>query len=140
MKYIQLFLSVFLGGSMVLSCAGSGSEGEAPAENYGALRKVYVEAAAPEQVHVTDGKLAVKITGNLPSPAYQFSRFDVQVKGNVITVTPLAEYDSTKMAAQVLVPFEQVCTVESLQPGNYIIEIHGRGEKTVRTETVDVER
>ena len=140
MRCIYLLLLMFFGGSVFLGCAGSNNEGEAPAVDFGAQEKVYVEAAEPDPAASSGDKVVLKVTGNLPSPAYTFNRFDIRVKDDVIVITPLADYDSTKMAAQVLVPFEEVCTVENLQPGRYKVEIHGRGNAVVRTETIDVKK
>ncbi len=87
---------------------------------------LYVEEVAVPEVATQEQAVQVAIQGNLPSPAYSFERFQVEVKDNLIEITPVVAYDSTKLAAQVLVPFEQVCEVGKLKPGEYQVRIVGK--------------
>lgn len=92
-----------------------------------ARNTVYVESVeAPESV-LQSGQLEVRVSGNLPSPAYSFARFNVDVSDRVITITPIADYDESLLTTQVLVPFERVCIVKDLQPGSYAVRVVGRG-------------
>jgi hypothetical protein len=102
------------------------------------LQTIYVDTVAPETNVVKGGELKVKIEGNLPNPAYAFDRFDVEVKGNVIEITPLAKHESGKIVMQVLVPFEHICEVKNLKAGTYEIRVVSRGEPVVSKEKVRV--
>ncbi|MFQ5641869.1 MAG: hypothetical protein ACE5IR_28165 [bacterium] len=98
------------------------------------LQKIYLNKIDPADIVSEPKKFEVTITGNLPSPAYTFERFDVKVTGNVIEVTPLAKYDPDKMVAQMLVSFNSVCTVENLKPGTYEMKVYGRDKTVVGTQ------
>ena len=104
------------------------------------LQKVYVDKVDSDQSISGAEKLQVNISGNLPSPAYTFERFDVKLKGKVIEIIPLAKFDAAKMVVQVLVPFQEVCTVENLKPGTYNIQVHGRGDTVVKAESIQVKK
>lgn len=103
-------------------------------------REIYVDSATCGDTIATGEKLEVTVSGKLPSPAYTFDRFDVQVKGDVIEITPLAIYDPDKLAAQVLVPFVAVCRVENLEPGTYDLKIKGRTDLIVKKKHVKVKK
>jgi len=107
-----------------------------PTERKDMLQTIYVDTVAPETNVVKGGDLKVKIEGNLPNPAYTFDRFDVEVKGDVIEITPLAKHESGKIVTQALVPFEHVCEVKNLKPGTYEIKVVSRGEPVVSKEKV----
>ncbi len=124
-----LFVSVcFVIMISLIQCTSG--KNDIPMQEPTPLQKIYVGNVSSEGIVQEPGKLIMKISGNLPSPAYQFERFSVHVKGKVVEITPLATYDRTKMAAQVLVPFQEICKVENLRPGKYDIKILGRS-KTV---------
>lgn len=120
-----LRIGSFLGLCLSLTFCSSTKNGK-PTEGPSKLQKIYVSQAEPEEEALKSGKVQIRIRGNLPSPAYKFERFDVQVRGHVIEITPLASYDRNKMAAQVLVPFEEVCTVDNVKAGVYDVKVHGR--------------
>ena len=104
------------------------------------LEKVYVDKVDSDQSISEAEKLQVHISGNLPSPAYTFERFDVKLKGKAIEITPLAKFDATKMVVQVLVPFQEVCSVKNLKPGTYSIQVRGRGDTVVKAESIQVKK
>jgi len=118
----RLALLAFLVG--IMSCTTGRNDVPAPASEH--LQKIYVSEIKPAGISAEAGRLQVTVLGNLPSPAYTFERFDVAVKGHTIEITPLATYEHGKMVAQVLVPFEEVCTVENLKAGDYAVRVHGR--------------
>ncbi len=126
---------VLLLGVLLAACGSSKSS--APTSR-GEVSHLYVEQVESARQVRTDQGLEIKIKGNLPSPAYEFERYAVEVKGHVIEITPIVKYDSTKLAAQVLVPFERSCQVGKLPPGEY--EVRVLGKKGVVTEKVKVER
>ncbi|MFQ6114138.1 MAG: hypothetical protein ACE5NG_08615 [bacterium] len=127
LKIQILILTVF---TIFLGCTAS--KNQAPMEK-NMLRKIYVETVESKNLITEAEELEVTVRGNLPSPAYTFDHFDVQVKGNVIEITPLAKHDPNKIVAQVLVPFEEVCRVKNLKPGNYQVKVNSRVE-TVKVE------
>lgn len=132
----KLGLSVLLSFLLTVNCTANKNNG--PKEGDSVTQKVYVDQVVSEESISKEEDLQVTVKGNLPSPAYKFDRFDVKVKGKTIEVTPLAEYDSTKMAAQVLVPYEEVCRVKDLEPGTYELKVHGRNETVAKSEKITV--
>jgi len=116
------------------------SKNSVPGQDSDRLVKIYIDKVDSEPSISEAEKLQVNVSGNLPSPAYTFERFDVKVKGKVIEIIPLAKFDADRMAAQVLVPFQEVCTVENLKPGTYSIQVHGRGDTVVKTESIQVKK
>ncbi len=102
-------------------------------------QSIYVDTVEPTRPSFTAEQLSLRIKGNLPSPAYKFDRFEVKVKGREIAIRPLATIDTSVMAAQVLVPFEQVCEVENVKPGSYEVKVYGRGGNVVSIENIKVE-
>lgn len=110
----------------------------APAEKKNMSEKIYVESVDSRVVLSKLDELEVKIKGNLPSPAYTFDRFDVKVSKNVIEITPMAKHDPYKIVTQVLVPFEEVCKVRNLKPGNYEIKVMGRGDSVISKKNIVV--
>ncbi|MFQ5648869.1 MAG: hypothetical protein ACE5IY_02920 [bacterium] len=144
MKPLRLscFLAAWL---MFASCAKYNGRSEVPEprssrQEGGALHKIYVDEVKSQSSISKVEKLEVKILGNLPSPAYEFNRFEVNVQGSVIEITPLADYSSGKMVAQVLVPFEEVCNVENLTPGTYEVKVFGRGDAVVTGQRIKVQK
>lgn len=107
-----------------------------------ALHRVEVE-----DVNVTnnDEAVVVEVTGNLPSSAYSFDRFDINVdmENNSIEITPLAKSNGdgpvaqTPPSTQALVAFEEVCRIESLKPGIYELRVIGLNNSG-QTVTVEV--
>ncbi len=120
----------------VHSC--STHKNSAPSEGKTKLQKIYVDSFDSETVVSKSDQLEVKVRGNLPSPAYTFERFDVQVKGKVIEIAPLAKFDADKIAMQVLIPFEKTCLVKNLKPGTYEIKVIGRGESILSRKNIQV--
>lgn len=100
------------------------------------LQKVYVESAAAATTAMAGEELVLTVSGNLPSPAYRLERVEVQMKGNVVELTPLASVDRRKMAAQGLAPFEQAVKIKLPTAGNYLIRVVGRNENRESTITV----
>ena len=124
--------------SAMLNCTTS--KNGVPVKDSNTLEKIYVDKVDSEQSISEAEKLQVNVSGNLPSPAYVFERFDVKVKGKVIEIIPLAKFDADKMVVQVLVPFQEVCSVENLKPGTYNIQVHGRGDTVVKAESIQVRK
>lgn len=106
--------------------------------NMSMSQKIYVDEVPTSQIQSDAENLNVRITGNLPSPAYTFDRFDIKVKKKTIKITPLASYDASVLAAQMLVPFDKVCKVENLEPGTYEIVIVARSDRIVRAGKVQI--
>ncbi len=134
-----MFLSVFFS-----SCSNYNGQAKSPGEQFAGTedksRMIYINAVESESGAKAGHDFQVKISGNLPSPAYSFERFEVVVTGKTIFITPLASFDSNIMAAQMLVPFERVCKVPALKPGTYAVEVHGRGDTVVKGRQLTVEK
>ncbi len=118
----------------MLSCTTS--KNGVPMQDSDKLEKIYVDKVDAGASISEAEKLQVNVSGNLPSPAYTFERFDVKVKGKVVEIIPLAKFDADKMVVQVLVPFQEVCSVENLKAGTYNIQVHGRGDTVVKAESI----
>ena len=121
-------------------CNCTTSQNSGAVQDSDRLEKIYVDNVNSDQSISEATKLQINISGNLPSPAYTFERFEVKVKGKTIEIIPLAKFDATKMVIQVLVPFQEVCTVENLKPGTYNIQVHGRGDTVVKAESIQVKK
>jgi hypothetical protein len=130
-----IFLVILLA---MLNCTTS--KNGVPVKDSDTLEKIYIDKVDSDQSISEAEKLQVKVSGNLPSPAYTFERFDVKVKGKVVEIIPLAKFDADKMVVQVLVPFQEVCLVENLKPGTYNIQVHGRGDTVVKAESIHVKK
>lgn len=103
------------------------------------LQQVYVEDIEVQTGTLEAGDtLRVVVRGSLPSPAYTFEQFDVHVKEDTITVTPLARHDPDKLVTQVLVPFEEVCSVPDLKSGSYAVVAAGRTSQVSADEKIQV--
>lgn len=100
------------------------------------LQKVYVESAVAATTAAAGEELVINVTGNLPSSAYKLERVEVQIKGNVVELIPLASVDRRKMAAQGLAPFEQAVKIKLPTAGEYLIRVVGRNENRESTLTV----
>jgi len=123
---------------VMLNCTTS--KNGVPMQDSDNLEKIYVDKVDFDQSISEAKKLHVNVSGNLPSPAYTFERFDVKVKGKVVEIIPLAKFDADKMVIQVLVPFQEVCSVENLKPGTYDIQVHGRGDTVVKAESIQFKK
>lgn len=130
-----IFLVILLA---MLNCTTS--KNGVPVKDSDTLEKIYIDKVDSDQSISEAEKLQVRVSGNLPSPAYTFERFDVKVKGKVVEIIPLAKFDADKMVVQVLVPFQEVCLVENLKPGTYNIQVHGRGDTVVKAESIHVKK
>ena len=114
------------------------SKNDVPMQDSERLKKIYIDKVDSEPSISETEKLQVNVSGNLPSPAYTFERFDVKVKGKVVEIIPLAKFDADKMVVQVLVPFQEVCSVGDLKPGTYNIQVHGRGDLVIKAGSIQV--
>ena len=137
-SYLNIILISLITLFAISNCTTS--KNSVPGQDSDRLVKIYIDKVDSEPSISEAEKLQVNVSGNLPSPAYTFERFDVKVKGKVIEIIPLAKFDADRMAAQVLVPFQEVCTVENLKPGTYSIQVHGRGDTVVKTESIQVKK
>lgn len=138
MFFKKYFLPVLLLSTSLLlfSCSASRiTDGTDNGQNED--QKVYVEDVEAVDSPPNDGVLEVEVKGNLPSAAYSFEEFDVDVEGDVIQIVPLAAYDSTVVGAEVLVPFQQVCRVKNLQAGLYQVRVIGRGGTVMESARVN---
>ncbi len=126
---------IYWGLVFFIGCTAS--KNQAPTEK-NMLHKIYVETVESENLISKTEELEVMVRGNLPSPAYTFDHFDVEVKGNVIEITPLAKHDPNKIVTQVLVPFEEVCKVKNLKPGTYQVLVNSRVETVKAKSPVEV--
>jgi ADP-ribose pyrophosphatase YjhB (NUDIX family) len=89
------------------------------------LHKVYIDEQSV-QVQITGRKATIRVSGNLPNPAYKLDHVAITLQDKVIEVTPLAQYDPEKIVAQVLVPFTDTVEVEVPKAGNYAVRVLGR--------------
>lgn len=100
------------------------------------LQKIYVQEVETTALAAPGQETVLNVSGNLPSPAYKLERVEVEIKGNVVELTPLASYDRGKMAAQVLVPFSESVKVKLPKAGEYTVRVVGRGENRESKITV----
>jgi hypothetical protein len=113
------------------------NETSAPAQPaQGDLQKIYVQEAETITAAAAGEETVINVSGNLPSPAYKLERVDVKIEGNVVELTPLASHDRGKMAAQVLVPFNETVKVKLPKAGEYTVRVVGRGENRESKITV----
>jgi hypothetical protein len=126
-----LALSFLLGGCTT-------QKNQVPAQADANMQRIYVDSYDCREALTQSEALEVQVKGNLPSPAYAFSRFDLKVSDGVIEITPLATYSPNKIVAQMLVPFEQTCRVEGLKAGTYEVKVISRGDAAVSGHKVRV--
>ena len=117
----------------------SAQKNQPPTQDSSTMQRIYVDSFDCRELISKNETLEVRIQGNLPSPAYTFSRFDLKVTDGVIQITPLASYNPDKMVAQMLVPFEETCTVENLQAGGYEVRVIGRGRASAQNRKIRVQ-
>jgi len=99
------------------------------------LQKIYLDEVPNLRTAASDHPTKIQISGNLPNPAYKLDHIDVQVRGDVIEITPLAQHDPTVMVIQVLVPFTDSVEVGPLKAGEYTLRLVGRsGVQETRLE------
>ena len=103
------------------------------------MQRIYIDSFDCRELISNNETLEVNIRGNLPRPAYTFNRFEIEVTDGEIRITPLANYNSDKMVAQMLVPFEKTCTVENLKAGAYEVSVIGRGRASAQTRKIRVQ-
>lgn len=134
MKLFTIAMLIGFGLQNIPGCGVSKSNksaGEAsrPAdESQSKLQKVYVETALGAPAATAGEEITLHVSGNLPSPAYKLERVEVQIKDNVVELTPLASFDRGKLAAQVLVPFSEPVKLKLPAAGEYTIRVVGRTE------------
>lgn len=100
--------------------------------------RVFVDEVQAAQSIRASETLTIEVTGNLPSPAHSLKGFNVMVKEKSIEITPVTEINSEVMAAQVLVPFQEIVTVENLKPGKYEIKIFSGKDSVFEGKPVEV--
>jgi hypothetical protein len=131
---IVVFLFI---GFFVLACSNEKIR-EAPAPENEQMRenieKVYVSSAEILPGITAGNEVSVRITGNLPNPAYKIDSYDIKVQGNNIEITPLAYHDKSVVAIQMLVHFEDTVKVKLQELGTHTMKINGR----TKTMTKDV--
>lgn len=131
-KVVFLFICFF-----VLACSNErmreapSSEDQQVREN---IEKVYVSTAEILPGITADNEARVRITGNLPNPAYKIDSYDIKVQGKNIEITPLAYHDKNVVAIQMLVHFEDTVKVKLQEFGTHTLKVNSRTE----TMTKDV--
>ncbi|NIS26871.1 hypothetical protein GWN90_23265 [candidate division KSB1 bacterium] len=133
-----MLLIIVLGAMLQTGCTSH--KNGAPKERKAVQHKIYFESIESEKTVSEQETVEVTVKGNLPSPAYSLEGFDVNVKNELIEITPIVKHDSSKMVAQVLVPFEEVCRVGKLEPGNYQIQIMGPQEEVEVQKSLKVSK
>ncbi|MFQ5640535.1 MAG: hypothetical protein ACE5IR_21345 [bacterium] len=126
MNTLKELVSVLVTLSALVLFACSSNRNSSPTSTDSRGTRLYLQAVESGDAFSSQDNVELTVKGNLPSPAYTFQRFEVDVQGKVIKITPLVDHDSSTMVAQVLVPFQQVCNVGKLKPGTYEIQIAGR--------------
>lgn len=127
------FLRLFFGCALLWGCTSSRNEQPAEAAPQKAvagmkagLQKVYIDEMPRIFTTAKGRKLMIPITGNLPNPAYRLDSLKVVVKGRVVEITPLAQYDGSTMVTQVLVPYSKTVEIGPLKAGEYQLRFEGR--------------
>ncbi len=100
--------------------------------------RVFVDNVQSAQTINASENLTIEVSGNLPSPAHSLKGFDVKVDGKFIEITPVTEFNSSVMAAQVLVPFQKTVTVENLKPGKYKVKVISGSDMVFEGKQVEV--
>jgi hypothetical protein len=114
---------------VLLACGSPGNRQSAPDNPADHLQSIYVDESEIDRQGTAESRtLRILVKGSLPSPAYEFRKFDITVNKDTVIVTPLAKSDNKRMAAQVLIPFSEVCLVSGLDPGTYHVKVAGRGQ------------
>ncbi len=126
---------------LLVACANHENvETRQPAEGKADLEKIYpVSITQPEPV-LQGKELKLRIQGHLPSPAYKFREFRVAISRNLIEITPLASYDKKKTVVQMLVPFDEVCSIKGVDPGHYEVKVLGRSPDAAVVTNITVQK
>lgn len=86
----------------------------------------------PRKASIADPPV-LRVNGHYPTPLWQFARWEMQVKGSTIELTPygLNRQKPDQMVAQVLIPFQLPKVLAGVRPGKYTVVVKGRN-KTCR--------
>jgi len=142
MRYFAIILLIGFGLQNIPGCVAGKNEKTAKEESTaveskpGDLQKIYVESAESVTTATAGEEVVMTVSGNLPSPAYKLERVEVEIKGKVVELTPLASFDRSVMAAQMLVPFTESVKVKLPKAGEYVIRVIGRNENRESRITV----
>ncbi|MCL4706144.1 hypothetical protein KJ068_13325 [bacterium] len=130
---MKFCLLICLGYAMLVGCTSSRNEqpAEASPQNVVAetkmgMQKVYIDEMPRLFTTARGRKLMIPITGNLPNPAYRLDSLQVEIKGRVVTITPLAHYNDSATVIQVLVPYSKTIEIGPLETGEYQLRFEGR--------------
>lgn len=94
----------------------------------GDRQPVYVdEVHAPASAHA-GATVEVKVTGNLPTPAWELEHVDVKKHGHTVTITLWGRRTTDNPGVQVLKPFTKTVPVSGLSPGTWTIEVIGHAD------------
>lgn len=130
---MKIPLLILLGYLILTGCTSSRNEQPAEASSPKAIveakvgmQKVYIDEMPRLFTTARGRKLMIPITGNLPNPAYRLDSLQVEIKGRVVTITPLAHYNDSATVIQVLVPYSKTIEVGPLEAGEYQLRFEGR--------------
>ncbi len=100
------------------------------------LEKIYLDEVPSLFTAAANRATTLEVRANLPSGAYTFAHVEVQVRGNVIELTPLAHFDPNVMGIQMIIPVTQKVELGKLAPGEYTLRFLGRSD--VRESRLEV--
>ncbi|MCA9741115.1 hypothetical protein KC734_06230 [candidate division KSB1 bacterium] len=127
---------LLIGATFVLLACSSEKMREAPAQHEAQaadMEKVFVSSAEVLPGLSANNEIRVLVKGNLPNPAYEIARYEVNVDGANIDITPWAHHDKNKVVIQLLVAFEDTVAVKINRFGVHELRLNGRGS-TVKME------
>lgn len=100
----------------------------------GDRQPVYVDdVQAPASVHA-GATVEVKVSGNLPTPAWELEHVDVKKSGHTVTITLWGRRTGNNPGIQVLQPFTKTVPVSGLAPGTWTIEVIGHADTGDRVQ------
>jgi hypothetical protein len=99
--------------------------------------KVYVTSAEILPGITSDNEVTIKVTGNLPTPAYKITKIDVKLSGTNIEITPIAYHNKDMVAIQMLVPFEETVKVKVRRFGSYTLKLNGRTDTVQKAVVIN---
>lgn len=140
---IKLFLTTFVLGLLINACSTTGKPQplpETPARSTTnpkhKLEKIYLDEVPSLFTAGANRATALEVKVNLPSGAYTFDHIEVQMRGNVIELTPFAKFDPNVMGIQMIIPITQRVELGPLAAGEYTLRFVGRAD--VRKSKLEV--
>ena len=90
------------------------------------LKKISVDSITVRSINSRKGIVELLLKGTLPNPAYKLDHIQTDVEKDEINITPWASYDPNLIVIQMIVNFEEKCTVKGLKKGKqYSIKVNG---------------